>query len=616
MTQNNESRGRRRRGRSVLILLAIVLLYAYAVQVTKIDLQEPLQPRRQENLNDLIRDLARPDLFAYDTETRSTNVSIHMPCPEERKASQVTFEGRLILLTPNCATTTQDRLTLSGESFRENVRGAIYWHAAGATSPRRLVDFRADPSGTFSAAFTMPDIRETDEAQRIEVVEVLDRRIAGPSETSVLALEKIVETVLMALMASTIGTIIAIPISFIAARNLMKDVKLPLSAVMAGVILVPIFGGVGWLATDAVFGWVAETGDLPLSLGVFLFSSVVTWGSVKTIAGRGQGATIQKRVTFSVGALLATVSLFFCLAALSRLGLEAGSWLEPRLGVFGFLGGFVSVLSELGSLLLPIATGFVGILVAISIGGRYGQELVMRMPEAPARLLTAVLTVVGTGVLILALEFGFLWINLLGLRAVMPESTSKLLPLLVRPAIAIGLLAGLLSLTRHPTRQYPIGMATYTVTRGTLNGLRSIEPIMMGFVFVAWVGLGPFAGILALMLHSIADLGKLFSEEVENIDEGPREAITATGANGLQGVAFAVVPQITPHYIAYIFYRWDINVRMSTIIGFVGGGGIGFVLQRFLNQLLYTRASVLVIAIAIVVTLLDYVSSRVRSRII
>jgi phosphonate transport system permease protein len=139
---------------------------------------------------------------------------------------------------------------------------------------------------------------------------------------------------------------------------------------------------------------------------------------------------------------------------------------------------------------------------------------------------------------------------------------------------------------------------------------------MMGFVFVVWVGLGPFAGIMALMLHSVADLGKLFSEEVENINEGPREAIRATGANSVQTIVYAVVPQIVPHYIAYIFYRWDINVRLSTIIGFVGGGGIGFVLQRFLNQLQYQQASVMVIAIAVVVTVLDNISSRIRRRII
>ena len=90
----------------------------------------------------------------------------------------------------------------------------------------------------------------------------------------------------------------------------------------------------------------------------------------------------------------------------------------------------------------------------------------------------------------------------------------------------------------------------------------------------------------------------------------------ATGANRLQMVVYAVIPQIIPPYIAYTLYRWDINVRMSTIIGFVGGGGIGFVLQRNINQILYTKASVMVIAIAIVVIVLDNISARVRSRII
>ena len=184
------------------------------------------------------------------------------------------------------------------------------------------------------------------------------------------------------------------------------------------------------------------------------------------------------------------------------------------------------------------------------------------------------------------------------------------------PALVIGLIIGGLSWLRHPKHHYPIGIVVYTLTRGILNGTRSIEPLMMGFVFTVWIGLGPFAGILALTLHSIADLGKLFSEQVENIDDGPREAITASGATTIQTIVYAVVPQIIPHYIAYIFYRWDINVRMSTIIGFVGGGGIGFVLQRFLNQTRYSQASVMVIAIALVVIILDYVSSSIRRRII
>ena len=156
----------------------------------------------------------------------------------------------------------------------------------------------------------------------------------------------------------------------------------------------------------------------------------------------------------------------------------------------------------------------------------------------------------------------------------------------------------------------------YTVTRSLLNIIRSIEPLIYVIVFAVWVGIGPFAGILALTGHTIAALGKLFSEQVENIAEGPLEAITATGANRLQTIVFAVIPQIVPPYIAFTLYRWDINVRFSTIIGFGGGGGIGFVLVQNINLLQYRQASVMMIAIAVVVMSLDYVSSQIRSRII
>jgi phosphonate ABC transporter permease subunit PhnE len=242
--------------------------------------------------------------------------------------------------------------------------------------------------------------------------------------------------------------------------------------------------------------------------------------------------------------------------------------------------------------------------------------MTMTLPDSSNRILTLVTTVVGTAVLFIALAYSITWINLLGIREFMPETTQAQISLFAIPGLVLGIIAGLLTLRKPARHHYPIGLLIYNITRNTFNALRSIEPIMMGFVFVVWVGLGPFAGIMALTLHSVADLGKLFSEEVENIDEGPVEAVTATGANQFQSIVYAVVPQITPHYIAYIFYRWDINVRMSTIIGFVGGGGIGFVLNRTINQLLYTKASVMIIAIAVVVTILDNISARIRSRII
>jgi ABC-type phosphate/phosphonate transport system permease subunit len=138
----------------------------------------------------------------------------------------------------------------------------------------------------------------------------------------------------------------------------------------------------------------------------------------------------------------------------------------------------------------------------------------------------------------------------------------------------------------------------------------------MAVVFAVWVGIGPFAGVLALGLHSIASLGKLYSEQIESIEPGPIEAITATGASALQVIRYAVVPQIVPPFIAFTIYRWDINVRASTIIGFVGGGGVGFLLNQYINLFQWQSAATAVWGITLVVAVMDYFSAAVRERVI
>ncbi len=160
-----------------------------------------------------------------------------------------------------------------------------------------------------------------------------------------------------------------------------------------------------------------------------------------------------------------------------------------------------------------------------------------------------------------------------------------------------------------------MGTFVYYGVRTGLNVLRSIEPLIMAILFVVWVGIGPFAGVLALGLHSVAALGKLFSEQIECIDSGPVEAITAVGARPLQVVFFGVLPQVILPFLALSFYRWDINVRMSTIIGFVGGGGIGFLLQQWINLLKYNEAGTALLAIAIVVITLDTLSAKIRAHV-
>lgn len=155
----------------------------------------------------------------------------------------------------------------------------------------------------------------------------------------------------------------------------------------------------------------------------------------------------------------------------------------------------------------------------------------------------------------------------------------------------------------------------YTALRVLFNFMRSVEPLIWAIIFSVWVGIGPFAGMLALMLHSVASLAKLYSEQIEDIDEGPVEAIETTGANTLQVIWYAIVPQVVLPFLSFTIYRWDINVRMATIIGLVGGGGVGTLLMQYQGLAKWNEVGTIVIVISIVVWFMDYMSARIREAI-
>ena len=169
---------------------------------------------------------------------------------------------------------------------------------------------------------------------------------------------------------------------------------------------------------------------------------------------------------------------------------------------------------------------------------------------------------------------------------------------------------------RNLTRGSVLARGLYTVVRAGMNFTRAVEPLVWALIFISWVGIGPFAGVLALWVHSVAALIKLYSEQIESIDLGPVEAITATGAGPLQVLRYGVVPQVMPPFLSFTIYRWDINVRMSTIIGFVGGGGIGYILKPRVDLGEWGEVGTLVLLIAITVWLMDIVSAKIRERIV
>lgn len=159
---------------------------------------------------------------------------------------------------------------------------------------------------------------------------------------------------------------------------------------------------------------------------------------------------------------------------------------------------------------------------------------------------------------------------------------------------------------------HPVAFGFYLTLRTLLNITRSVEPMIWAIIFTVWVGIGPFAGMLALLIHSVASLAKQYSEIVEDVSDGPIEGIRSTGANAIQTVWFAVVPQVVLPYIAFTIYRWDINVRMATVIGLVGGGGIGTMLVKYQGQAMWQEVGCIILVIAIVVWLMDTASAYIR----
>ncbi|MEA3356118.1 MAG: phosphonate ABC transporter, permease protein PhnE, partial [Candidatus Bipolaricaulota bacterium] len=182
-------------------------------------------------------------------------------------------------------------------------------------------------------------------------------------------------------------------------------------------------------------------------------------------------------------------------------------------------------------------------------------------------------------------------------------------------AFAIVLAAPLSFLAARNLTHGIIGRIVYTVIRAVMSIIRSIEPIIWGIIFIVWVKVGAFPGVLALFVHSVADLTKLYSERLESIDPGPVEAIRATGANQLQVILYGIVPQIINPYLSFTIYRWDINVRMATVIGLIGVPVIGQLLYQYTLLYKFHMVGMMMLLILATVWAMDYMSARLRARL-
>jgi phosphonate ABC transporter permease subunit PhnE len=693
ITPNPRARQALRRTLWLVAFTVVLVIFSYGWNVTRIDFNVPQQPQRQQNVGNALRELLAPNVLTQDYDVRNTTLPFRMGCSDNfPPPTPDSAEGEpYIVATPHCGKS-NDLITIEGYNFAPNGLARLNW--IGSDGERRIRqiagttndNFVVGADGTFRVQISVPRIRGS--AGKMQAIEAQGRFPVGAprlSDTTYLVLEKMLETIFLALIATAVSILPSVILSFFAAGNLMHPIRIPLGNLLVMFSLFPVgawagsvlLGALGQgafalgssevgvlLAVGALFlafalprlpFFKADEDGKPkpvhplrgaltsLAFALIVIAVIGALGGLGVLFGRvtaGTGVDFVGKFFSSLGQLISLLIVpiggvvgAFTLSStgvtlLRRPLKEANEGISTLLGAL--LGGLCGAILLGMSASIAMSASWFGLLtpiIAASLAGSIlpalyrSYVLKARRPQQNERLLMNALSWAGAIVGFL-LVFGALNVGRNMIEGSVPqrEIAFAFMGLEVFAYVAqamgmgaiLGALAGALAGTQA---NFPLGDTLYSTTRTILNALRSIEPLIMGLVFVIWVGIGPFAGVLALALHSIASLGKLYSEQIENIDAGPIEALESTGANRLQTMMYAVVPQIIPPYIAFTMYRWDINVRMSTIIGFVGGGGIGFLLQQQINLLRYRDAGVAVLAIAIVVSVLDYASASLRQRV-
>jgi len=695
-TSTEPTAEKKRRGgwaRPLMILLgvfAIVVVYAFGFQKTDVDLEQIKSETRREQLVRIIRGLAHPDIIRFEETETFVTLDVAVPCPPDGYEPPAREgDGPYLVMTPACADPETDVL-VEGFDFPPGTRAPLSFIPNVEGIALKLAEVTVGDDGTFSVEVELPE-RPDEESQQLRVTTTEQTGTWTWSKNARETWDKIIETVMLALMATTLGIAVGIPLSFFSARNLMRPIRTPMLAVALFLTGIPvgIYGGTvfGRFISDlgANIADLSEVTGIPARPALLATALAATllagWLALRYILS--QSEDLDRDLAWRIGRVVSWIVLvalaLFAVLLAGYLLMWIGDAIEDPLDTvwMGFIARFLVTVGDILSTFMTAGAAILAAFAGAFAGSRLGHTVVDRLPKPTVRILRypagavavaivavgiggavnwlyeyewsnqaipatagAMLGALGGGIVFgrLARRASRRWggggagfvaflAGLVGIvgggaaglalgniaeRIASPGDAGSIVS-----TIVVGVVFGLL--LAWATRRLdalPSGLATYYVSRSLFNGIRSVEPLVMAIVFVVWVGIGPFAGSLALALHTVAALAKLYSEQVESILTGPVEAVTATGATRLQNVVYAVVPQIVPPYIAFTLYRWDINVRMSTIIGFAGGGGIGFLLQQNINLLQYSAASVQMLAIAVVVSTLDFVSARIRERIV
>jgi phosphonate transport system permease protein len=665
----------RSRADALALLLPVLIIYLIGWQVTDANLDRLVT--RFDDAKKVFDSLLHPDLMEHETVSQVGHINFWVPCTNPPQPLPQSAPPYRLFVDRSCGLV-GDSIMMRGEGFNPGSSGNLYWVELQGTNQTQIRDagqavvVTVGADGTFSTTFKVPTFAgragsdpNNPLEQGIEarfVQEVGPPRpsenfgeIIGKIQDGALVPGKLIETIALGLMATLFSLILAVPLSFFAAHNLMTrvpggtlvyygmrtflNIVRAIDTVIWGLIVIV------WIGLGPFAGMLALTIHSTAALAKLYSEEIehIDVGPLEAVAAGG--ATLLQVVRYAV---IPQIVPPFLAYSLLRWDINMRSATVVGFVAGGGIGFFVLETIRKGgyeqyaAALWAVAV----VIIAVDVVSAHWRESILQgdsnrsgaAPQpfyrSPRKLL---LVLFGSAV------FAYCWnvtqIDLsklldpgptfgrlirdflaLDLTPALVDTVLKQMLLTIFQALVATTLGGALAIpfsflaAHNLTGRSWFSAWIYYLTRGLFNILRSIEALLYVAIFVFWVGIGPFAGALALAVTTFALIGKLFSEAIENIESGPLEALSASGATSLQTIIYAVLPQIVPPFVSYLIYQWDINVRISTIIGFAGGGGIGLLLSTYFGQLQYHKAGTVVAMIVIVVTLMDFTSAKIRER--
>jgi len=348
---------------TALGVVLVIVVFAYGVQVTDVNFETTRSEIRLTQLKRVIRALARPDLIEYDLEVTDIEIPFYLPCPEDQVIEvPEPDQSQPYLISSSYCASPKEIITINGYNFAPNSKGPLNFITASGVK-KQLGNFQSDGEGNFQLEVEIPTRQPLEEAQHIRAS--ARSQIGGPkfTETAKVTWDKIIETVFMALLATAIGTVAAIPVSFLAARNLMTENKSPLTSMAFSLLGWPVGIYIGLHAASWIRNLIIPISEDSLfSLGGLIIGSILVYLILRLnmTTNNPENKTFLNKffriLVFILSAVIGIAVLLF----LETLLHSVGTTLIETLGTFGFLGkqswaGHLGKLAKISVIKQPLA---------------------------------------------------------------------------------------------------------------------------------------------------------------------------------------------------------------------------------------------------------------------